>query len=139
MPPNDDRPDAGGEGAGDQGREFEWLPGFDPTASAAGVNLSWLPPAYRQAVARLKATFETDFPAFTAAALDLIDRNGWTSADEVNAELKSRTRLKRDHYWRAILARVFRHRHPARAGAMRIRRGQLDRRPERFWSDLFPR
>ena len=34
----DDRPNAGGEGAGDEDREFEWLPGFDSTLFNASVN-----------------------------------------------------------------------------------------------------
>lgn len=39
MSINDDRPDAGGEGAGDQNREFDLLPGFDSTSFSATVKL----------------------------------------------------------------------------------------------------
>lgn len=45
MSINDDRPDAGGDGAGDQFRESDWLPGIDPTAFLAAVNRAPLSPA----------------------------------------------------------------------------------------------
>jgi hypothetical protein len=47
MSINDDRPDAGGEGAGDQNRETCWLPGLDFTSSVAAVNRPPLSPCLR--------------------------------------------------------------------------------------------
>lgn len=52
MSQNDDRPNAGGEGAGDQGQE-DWNPlGLDVTSSAAAVNRPPLSPLLRDLAER---------------------------------------------------------------------------------------
>lgn len=151
MPTNDDRPDAVGEGAGDQNRsELEprcsdftaasptgqplpdgfqmvspYLKGLEPVQETTDLTFDELPASYQAAIRRVRND-PSLFTLFEKIAFIQISRLGKTSADKIEGEIRARYGVEFCHFTRTLMGRLFLWRHPDREHVVASKRCILD-------------